>query len=325
MILLSGLHDNAKPFDLFIVDHDDCSRILKSLECKIVHKVKLLMHVHVGCRIVYQSSFPTPMMLVLRPPQTYHHHVVEEQQKIDPSTPMHEYIDGFGNHIWRLVVPVGTLEIVYDAIADVPPTADPVFPELAKTPIEHLPDDVLIYTLPSRLCPSDLFLNDAWQLFGHIEGGWAQVQAVCDWLHSNIDYGAGSISSTTGWDAYQQRRGVCRDFAHLGISFCRALNFPTRYVCGYLPDINVPIDPVPMDFHAWFEVYMDGAWRTFDARHNRPRTGRVLIGRGRDAVDVALSTVYGSAQMSTIQVWADQVDETQQLTPLAREHGGSYA
>jgi transglutaminase-like putative cysteine protease len=272
------------------------------------------MRVHVGCRIAYESVVPTPMMLVLRPPQEYHHLIIEEQQIFSPQISTSEYIDSFGNFIWRLVAPAGRLEIVYDALADVWSIPDPVLPLLAKSPVNELPDNVLMYTLPSRHCPSDLFINDAWQLFGHIQGGWEQVQAVCDWLHSNITYGAGSsTASTTGWDAYQQRRGVCRDFAHLGVSFCRALNFPARYVCGYLPDINVPYDPAPMDFHAWFEVYMEGEWRTFDARHNRPRTGRVLIGRGRDAVDVALATVYGNAQMTTFQVWAEQVDDQQRL------------
>ncbi len=273
------------------------------------------MRVHVGCKIVYENAVPTPMMLVVRPPQHYHHQLVEEQYVILPQTPLHEYIDGFGNNIWRLVAPVGTVEIVYDAVADVPPTPDPVLPDLKRTPVEDLPDDMLIYTLPSRHCPSDLFIADAWRLFGHMEGGWSQIQAVCDWLYTNIAYGAGSTSSTTGWDAYQQRCGVCRDFAHLGVSFCRALNYPARYVCGYLPDINVPVDPSPMDFHAWFEVYLDGEWRTFDARHNRPRTGRVLIARGRDAVDVALATVYGNAQLTLFQVWADQVGEQQRLDP----------
>lgn len=277
------------------------------------------MRVRVGCRIVYESPFPTPMMLVVRPYQEYHHRLIEEQRTIS-TEPVHEYVDSFGNQIWRLVAPVGPLEIIYDALADVPPTPDPVLLTLPKTPVEELPDEVLIYTLPSRHCPSDLFIADAWQLFGHIEDGWAQVQAVCDWLHTNIVYGKdSSTSSTTGWDAYQARRGVCRDFAHLGVSFCRALNFPARYVCGYLPDINVPVDPTPMDFHAWFEVYMDGAWRTFDARHNRPRTGRVLIARGRDAVDVAFSTAYGNAQIKTFQVWADQVDDQQRLNSLSLE------
>ncbi len=277
------------------------------------------MRVHLGCRILYESSFPTPMTLVLRPPQTYHHHLVEEQRRFSPDVPVHEYLDGFGNLVWRLLAPVGPLEVFYDALADVPPTPDPVYADMPKTPVDALPDDVLVYTLPSRHCPSDLFINDAYALFGHIEGGWAQVQAVCDWLHDNIAYGAGSTASTTGWDAYQQRGGVCRDFAHMGVSFCRALNFAARYVCGYLPDINVPVDPSPMDFHAWFEVYMEGAWRSFDARHNRPRTGRVLIARGRDAVDVALSTVYGDAQMHTLQVWADQVDDQETLNSLSLE------
>jgi transglutaminase-like putative cysteine protease len=175
--------------------------------------------------------------------------------------------------------------------------------------VEALPDDVLVYTLPSRYCESDLFIADAWAMFGNIPAGWAQVQAVCDWIHANIAYAKGSTSSTTSYDVYQARQGVCRDFAHLGVTFCRALNYPARYVCGYLPDINVPIDPVPMDFHAWFEVFMGGTWHTFDARHNRHRTGRTLIGSGRDAVDVAFATIFGGAQLVNMAVWADQVAE----------------
>jgi transglutaminase-like putative cysteine protease len=248
--------------------------VVKSLELGL-----LLMRVRVGCRFVYESPFPVPMLLAIRPRQ----------------------------------------------IAEVPPTPDPVFPDLPKTPVEALPDKVIVYMLPSRLCPSDLFINDAWQLFGHIEGGWAQVQAVCDWLHGNITYRVGSTSVTTGWDAYCQRQGVCRDFAHLGVSFCRALNFPARYVCGYLPDINVPFDPAPMDFHAWFEVYIDGEWRTFDARHNKPRTGRVLIAWGRDAVDVAFATTFGNTNLADFKVWADEVDEGTRLSSLPLDDSQPYA
>jgi transglutaminase-like putative cysteine protease len=262
------------------------------------------------------------MLLVLSP--GYNHHLIEEQRLVHPEVPIHQYIDGFGNQIWRLIAPSGTLHVSFDAIAEASPFPDLVRSGLPKTPVENLPDDVLIYTLPSRYCPSDLFISDAWQLFGHIGGGWAQVQAVCDWLHDNITYGAGSTAATTGWDAYQQRRGVCRDFAHLGVSFCRALNFPARYVCGYLPDINVPFDPTPMDFHAWFEVYLDGLWFTFDARHNRPRTGRVLLARGRDAVDVAFSTVYGSAQLISLNVRADQVDEHWRLSFMSPERNAPH-
>jgi transglutaminase-like putative cysteine protease len=265
------------------------------------------MRVRVGCNIVYVCPQPTPMLFVLRPSLTSSHALIEEKRVTDPFVPVDEYFDTYGNQIWRLVAPLGRLQIEYDALVELQPTPDLIFPNLPKTAVENLPYDVIMYTLPSRLCPSDLFVNDAWQLFGQVEGGWTQVQAVCDWLHSNIQYSAGSISSTTAWDAYQARRGVCRDFAHLGVSFCRALNFPARYVCGYLPDIGVPFDPSPMDFHAWFEVYIDGAWHTFDARHNFPRIGRVLIARGRDAVDVAFSTIYGRIQLENFKVWADEV------------------
>jgi transglutaminase-like putative cysteine protease len=282
------------------------------------------MRVRIGCSVVYENLYPTPLLMVLRPRPTYHHRVVEETWSSDPAVPLHQYIDGFGNYIWRLTAPVGAFQMAYDAIAEVPPTPDPVLPDLPKTPVEDLPDEVIVYTLASRHCPSDLFMQDAWQLFGHIEGGWAQVQAVCDWLHATITYRAGSTSTTTGWDAYQQRQGVCRDFAHMGVAFCRALNFPARYVCGYLPDIYVPYDPAPMDFHAWFEVYIDGEWRTFDARHNRPRTGRVFIACGRDAVDVAFATIYGSSRLAAFKVWADQVDEHTRLELTSSGHSDHH-
>jgi transglutaminase-like putative cysteine protease len=132
------------------------------------------------------------------------------------------------------------------------------------------------------------------------------VQAVCDWIHGNVEYGSGSTSATDSLEVYEARRGVCRDFAHLGVTFCRALNIPARYVCGYLPDIGVEPPPTPMDFHAWFEAYLDGAWRTFDARHNMPRIGRILIARGRDAADGAWATAFGSARLARLDVWADE-------------------
>lgn len=176
-----------------------------------------------------------------------------------------------------------------------------------------------MYTLPSRLCLSDLLLYDAWDLFGHIEGGWNQVQAVCDWIHEHITYVSDGTSSTTSLDTYQRRQGVCRDFAHLGIAFCRALNFPARYVCGYLPDIGVPVDPSSMDFHAWFEVY-DRIWCTFDARDNLLRTGRVVIAYVRDAIDTAFATIYGDSQLQSITVWAEEIDKCAHLFPTCLQH-----
>ncbi len=213
------------------------------------------------------------------------------------------------------------MQIRYDAIAEVPPAPDPALAELPGTLVDDLPDDVLMYTLPSRHCQSDLVIDEAWRLFGDVPDGSARVQAICDWVHQNIEYGYGNSTSTTsGYEAYQQRRGVCRDFAHIAVMFCRAMNIPARYVCGYLPDIDVPYNPIPMDFHAWFEAYVAGAWRTFDARHNTPRIGRVLIARGRDAVDTAILTSYGPSKLTGFTVWADEVDETISLDdPLLQQ------
>ncbi len=185
---------------------------------------------------------------------------------------------------------------------------DDIVPDALQLPVEDLPDDVLIYTLPSRFCLSDTLSDMAWQLFGNTEPGWARVQAICDWVHSNIRFQYGSSNSlTTAADICQQGVGVCRDFAHLAVTFCRAMNIPARYVFGYLPDIGVPPPDDPMDFCAWMEVYLGGRWFTFDPRNNQPRIGRVLIGRGRDALDVAMVTSYGSPRLAKMTVWADEV------------------
>jgi transglutaminase-like putative cysteine protease len=267
------------------------------------------MHVKVGCTFLYDSPFLTPMIFVVRPCAYDRHRLLEEVRLVTPTVPVEDFMDHFGNGAWRLVAPVGQMQLQYDALVEVTSEPDLVLTDLPQTPVEQLPYDALPYTLPSRYCDSDLFTDDAWQLFGSAPAGWACVQAICDWVHANIIYGIGSTVHTSGYQAYQQRRGVCRDFAHIAISFCRSLNIPARYVYGYLPDIGVPFDPTPMDFHAWFEAYLGGAWYTFDARHNKPRIGRVVIGRGRDAVDVALTTSYGASELISLNVRADQVDE----------------
>ena len=185
---------------------------------------------------------------------------------------------------------------------------DPVDPEAVLTPVEDLPDETLVFTLPSRYVQSDLMLDAAWQLFGETPQTWARVQAVCDWVHTNVEYKMGSSDPTvTALDVYEKRVGVCRDFGLLTVAFCRALNIPARYTFGYLPDIAVEPPDVAMDFHAWFEAFVGGRWYTFDARHNVPRIGRVVIGYGRDAVDVALSTAYGATTLKKMTVWADEV------------------
>ena len=268
------------------------------------------MRVRVGCNLVYESPQGAHMMATVEPRgESRYHRLMDTQRRITPEGVVHDYTDGFGNQVWRVDAPSGTLTLHHDAIAEVSPHPNTVPDDLPKALVGDLPDEVMVYTLPSRYCQLEHFIGDAWDMFGHIQGGSAQVQAICDWLHENVTYTAGSTPATSSYEAYQERTGVCRDFAHLGIVFCRSLNIPARYVSGFLPDIGVPPDPVPMDFHAWFEAYIGGAWRTFDARHNIPRTGHVLIAYGRDAVDTAFSTSYGNLKLTKMKCWADEVDE----------------
>jgi transglutaminase-like putative cysteine protease len=239
------------------------------------------------------------------------HRTVYESRWTEPALDLGEYDDVFGNPCWRLVLPPGKSSVRYDAVVEISGDPDPVVPDAPLVPVEQLPNDALQFTLPSRYVPSDQLLDDAWRLFGDTPPTWARVQAVCDWIHANVEYRTGSSRpSMTALDVFQERVGVCRDFALIGVGLCRALNIPARYVFGYLPDIAVEPPDVPMDFHAWFEVYVGGRWYPFDARHNIPRIGRVLIGRGRDAVDVAMCTTYGAAALQSMIVWADEIVES---------------
>jgi transglutaminase-like putative cysteine protease len=274
------------------------------------------MRVRVGCEAFYESPEPAPLQFLVRPRERDGHLLLEEATGTEPFTPIRSSTDLFGNCIWRLFAPAGTFRLRYDALVEVLSIPDPVLPNLAGTLVAELPDDVLPYLFPSRHCPSDLLADDAWQLFGTAPDGWARAQAVCDWIHENITYAVGSVATTSADEVYRQRQGVCRDFAQLAVTFCRAVGIPARYVCGYLPDVGVPPDPAPMDFHAWFEAYLGDAWRTFDARHNVPRIARVVIARGRDAVDAAWATVYGASQLVQMQVWADEVAPDATLSSL---------
>jgi transglutaminase-like putative cysteine protease len=279
------------------------------------------MHVRVGCAFTIEATALTPVAGIVRPRERDWHVVLDERRTLAPDLAVHTYIDQFGNYVWRWSAPVGIMQIRYDAIVELSRSPDPVPVDLPGTLADALPDEVLIYTLPSRHCQSDLVIDEAWRLFGDTPDGSARVQAICDWTHQNIVYGYGNSTATTsGYETFQQRRGVCRDFAHIAVMFCRAMNIPARYVCGYLPDIDVSDNPTPMDFHAWFEAYIAGAWYTFDARHNTPRIGRVLIARGRDAVDTAILTSYGPSKLTGFTVWADEVDETVTLDdPLLQQ------
>lgn len=264
----------------------------------------------VGCEFVHQGHAPTPAIVQVEALRNSNHVILEEKWATDPETPSHEYLDVFGNRCRRLVLPVGRSTLLYDARVRV--TADPDEVDLTaqQTPVELLPDETIRFTLPSRYCLSDTLLDDAWKLFAATTPGWSRVQAICDWIHRNIRYRSGSSTPlTTAYDVYQQRAGICRDFAHLGVTLCRAMNIPARYVFGYFPDIGVIAPEVAMDFHAWFEVFLDGRWRTFDARHNIPRIGRVPIARGRDAIDCAMITTYGAAELLNMGVWAEESAE----------------
>lgn len=266
------------------------------------------IRVRVGCEFNFESDGPVPTLMLVRARPDREHRTVYETRWTDPQIPLREYSDSFGNRCWRLVAPGGAVTIRYDAVVEVDNEPDPIHPEAPQVPVQDLPDDALVFTLPSRYIESDLLLNDAWELFGHTPPTWARVQAVCDWVHANIRYETGSSGpATSALDVYRARLGVCRDFAQLSVALCRALNIPARYTFGYLPDIAVEPPDVAMDFHAWFEAFLGGRWYTFDARHNQPRIGRVVIGHGRDAIDTALSTSYGDLRLNQMTVWSDEL------------------
>lgn len=253
------------------------------------------MLIRIGYEIVFDLPVAVPMMLMLYTHPSRAGTIKKpEQFKIEPDIPVEEFIDSFGNRCGRIVAPAGQLRLWNDAIVEDSGQPDPVNWNADQLAVPDLPAETLQYLLSSRYCEVDLLSDIAWNLFGQTPPGWARVQAICDWIHANVRYGYEYARPTkTAYEVYKERAGVCRDFTHLAITFCRCLNIPARYASGYLGDIGVAPMPTPMDFHAWFEVFLDGQWHTFDARHNVPRVGRVLIARGRDAVDVALTTSFG--------------------------------
>jgi transglutaminase-like putative cysteine protease len=236
-------------------------------------------------------------------PSRQQHVIGEHVIRFPPDVASRDYIDMFGNVCTRIVAPAGTIEIGNDFLIEDSGEPDPVAPGARQLPVAELPDDALIYLLGSRYCDTDKLSNLAWSLFGHIETGWERVQAICDYVHNRVTFGYQfARNDRTASEGHAEQIGVCRDFAHLAVTLCRCMNIPARYCTGYLGDIGVPIDPAPMDFSAWFEVYLDDQWYTFDARHNHPRIGRIVIARGRDAADVAISTSFGIATLMKFEV-----------------------
>ncbi len=233
-----------------------------------------------------------------------------DELKISPETKIDRYQDSFGNYCSRFLAEPGSIRLYNSTLIEDSGELDVQSPSAREVPLEELPTETLRFLLASRYCEVDLLSNVAAELFGHISPGWGRVQAVCEWVNQKVTFGYSFARSTkTALDVYTERVGVCRDFQHLAITFCRALNIPARYATGYLGDIGVPVSPTPMDFSAWFEVYLEDRWWTCDARHNRPRIGRVLMAVGRDAADVALTTSFGSTRLTKFTVVTDEVVE----------------
>ncbi|MFN3673585.1 MAG: transglutaminase-like domain-containing protein [Bosea sp. (in: a-proteobacteria)] len=229
----------------------------------------------------------------------------------DPSRPVRvgQYLDQFGNICRRIVAPPGGVLLQSEGVAHDSGEPDPIAVDAREVPPSQLPDEALVYLLGSRYCETDKLSGTAWSLFGHLEPGWARVQAVVDFVHNHLTFGYHFARSTrTAAEAFEERVGVCRDFAHLAVALCRCLNIPARYCNGYLGDIGVPANPAPMDFNAWFEVYLGRRWYTFDARHNTPRIGRIVIARGRDATDVAMVSSFGPHMLGAFEVVTEEVE-----------------
>jgi len=269
-----------------------------------------LLIVRVGCRFEYEARVRCPAVFMIRPEGAATEASIRtERWESQPALEFHDFLDLYQNRCRRLTIPAGDFSVRYDAEVAVSPDPAPEDRMARQHLVDELPDDVLIYTVASRFCPSDEVADEAWQLFGSLPPGWPCVAAICDWVHANVQFHYGESSPCkTAVDVLRTKTGVCRDFAHLAIMFCRALSIPARYAFGYLPDIDVPPPGSPMDFCAWFEAYRGGRWWTFDPRNNQRRKCNIIVGRGRAALDVAMVTTYGAAQLTSMTVCADRVE-----------------
>ncbi len=267
------------------------------------------MKLRVGYKIGYVFPQPTPVILMLNVHFTRASDLLSPDHiVVNPTVPVAGYRDVFGNWCTRIVAPAGHVSISSDSIIRDTGQADPVVAGARQIPVEDLPEEALVFLLGSRYCESDRLLDLAWTLFGSLEPGWPRVQGICDFVHDHITFDYQRARATrTAFEAYEERHGVCRDFTHLAVAFCRALNIPARYCTGYLGDVGTPPPHAPGDFAAWFEAYLGGSWYTFDPRNNVPRIGRVLLARGRDATDVAMTTTFGPNTLETFRVWTDEV------------------
>ena len=271
------------------------------------------MLIRAGFEAAFQFSKPTAVLLMTHVHPSRTASLREpERLTVQPQVVVSEYLDTYGNRCCRAAVPAGRVVFRSDLLIEDDGQPDVQMWNAYQHQVQDLPNEVLLFLLASRYCEVDSELKDtAWSLFGQLPAGWPLVQAVCDYVHHHIrfDY-MQARANRTALEVFRERVGVCRDYMHLAITFCRCLNVPARYCTGYLGDIGVPLSASPMDFSAWFEVYLGGAWHAFDARNNTPRIGRILMARGRDAADVALTTTFGENQLMSFQVWTDEIGAT---------------
>lgn len=267
------------------------------------------MLIRAGYNIAFECVGETPLLLTVHVHPSRHQDLCEpEAFTLHPQIPHRSYIDRFGNVCTRVIAPAGRLSL-WNRFVISDHGLPERFPEgMPGHVVDELPDDALVFLLGSRYCDTQKLTAIAWSLFSSTSPGWPRVQAILQYTHDRISFGYQyARPDRTAWEAHEERRGVCRDFAHLAISLCRCMNIPARYCTGYLGDIGVPPDPNPMDFSAWFEVYLGGTWHAVDARHNHPRIGRILMARGRDATDAAISTAFGDAKLVEFVVTTDEV------------------
>jgi transglutaminase-like putative cysteine protease len=271
-------------------------------------------------RLGYDLQFEVPSEVALVALLNVHPSRIQDLREPDilqtePRLSVDVYTDSFGNTCCRVVAPPGILRLYSSTLIEDRGAGDDADWNATETPVGELPTETLQYLLASRYCEVDLLSNTAAELFGSLPHGYSRVRAICDWVHSKVTFGYNFARSTkTALDVYTERVGVCRDFQHLALTFCRCLNIPARYVTGYLGDIGVPVAPCPMDFSAWFEAYVGGRWWTFDARHNCSRQGRIMMAVGRDAADVAITTSFGSATLQKFFVVSDEVKKQALVT-----------
>ncbi len=267
------------------------------------------MRIRLGCELSYDFPKPTPMIVMLN----VHYSRVASLEYPDhlitnPPVPIQSYRDLFGNWCCRLVAPTGRLTLGTDSIIQDNGQIDPVCPEAIQHPVEELPSETLMFLLGSRYCETDCLSEEAWRLFSSLPLGWPRVQAICDFVHRHVVFGyEHSRATRTAAETYAEGRGVCRDYAHLAIAFCRCMNIPARYCMGYISDVGLPPPYAPNDFAAWIEVYLSGRWWVFDPRNNAPRIGRVMIAQGRDAADVPLTHTFGPNMLLGFRVWTDEL------------------